>query len=79
VAQLLGTSLGDKVQAVLRVTLLAAVTVLQFVLGGKLATGYAQGDLTILFASSTDECLCVHARNSGMHACFMMNANNLVV
>lgn len=34
-------------QPVLRATLLADATVLQFVLGGKLATGSAQGDQTI--------------------------------
>ncbi|CAD6341200.1 unnamed protein product [Miscanthus lutarioriparius] len=42
-----GTSQQDKVQAALRVTLLADATAPQFVLGGKLATGSAQGDQTI--------------------------------
>ena len=44
-----GTSQRGKVQLVLRVTLLVAVTAPQFVLGGKLATGYAQGDLQLFW------------------------------
>ena len=44
-----GTSQQGKVQLVLRVTLLVAVTAPQFVLGGKLATGYAQGDLQLFW------------------------------
>jgi hypothetical protein len=46
-APLSGTSQWDKVQPVVRVTLLVDATAPQFVLGGKLATGSAQGDQTI--------------------------------
>jgi hypothetical protein len=55
-----GTSPQDRVQQVPRVP----VRVLLFALGGNLGTGYAQGDLTVLFTSSTD--IACMARNSGV-------------